>query len=131
MKTTTMKTESLEGAALDWAVAQAVGKNPDLMDVCCGYGVGAPPECCCDPDVVVEVDQKKWSPTTLWEQGGPLIEQHEITVDPSRNGPWSAADGSGKWVEGSHTLIAAMRAIVGAKLGDTVEVPAELAGTHQ
>jgi hypothetical protein len=67
-----------------------------------------------------------YSPSTKWAQGGPLIDQHASTVT-------QAAYDAGWWAhignhigEGKTPLIAVCRAIVAAKIGDVVGVPAEL-----
>lgn len=74
---------------------------------------------------------KSWfRPATNWAQGGPLIEREKITLKP--NGPIWVAYAKGKLVdivypmEGQTPLIAAMRAFVISKLGETVGVPEEL-----
>ncbi|MNQ14480.1 hypothetical protein D3C85_274310 [compost metagenome] len=50
---TIIKTSELSGAALDWAVAKAVGLPIEIHPECCGFGVqnsyGSPPECCANP----------------------------------------------------------------------------------
>ena len=140
---TKVETCKLEGAALDWAVAQAIGlqvifhvfsetvdtsthERPSSIQVTMGadvyYHSG-------------DMSLALYSPSTDWSQGGPLIEQYRIDIGApmeTKSGPW---DASTEWgllngIEGDTPLIAAMRAIVAAKLGDTVEVPSELAGTH-
>lgn len=139
MNTVKVKTAELEGAALDWAVAVADGKQAILWDECCGYGVGAPPECCCNPVIVVVVNQSNWSPSTDWSQGGPLLDLHCKSfgcVQDGKDTTWrSFGYGNGepshpnrqmRLASGPSILIAACRAIVAAKLGAEVEIPAEL-----
>ncbi len=75
-----------------------------------------------------------WSPSTDWSQGGPLIEQEYVLLEPSGCDEWHAAhvteseDGAPGWSSeiGMSALEAAMRAIVLAHLGDEVDVPEEL-----
>jgi hypothetical protein len=67
--------------------------------------------------------------STDWSQGGPIIEREGINIIQS--GSWFAemdADHSGGviYAEGDTPLIAAMRCYVASKLGDEVEIPAEL-----
>lgn len=123
MKTTTMKTESLEGAALDWAVAQAVGEPVEINEfyqleqtdrfLCCG-GVGHP----------------IWEPSECWSQGGRLIERNRVRIVYSDDDitPYAVTRERHPALQAGDTvLVAAMRAIVASKLGDTVDVPEALA----
>ena len=101
MKTITINTAELSGAALDWAVAVAIGKQPVLWS--------------------------SWSPSTDWSQGGTLIERHDVWLSSEAiPGPWLASINGCGLETGPTPLIAACRAIVYRVLGDTVDVPAEL-----
>jgi hypothetical protein len=119
-----MKTNELTGAALDWAVAQVEGRpySVTLDDI-----KGAPP-------LVVPI----FKPSTSWQEGGPIIEHEKITVvfrimrDGSTN-YWATtepndlrADYEPVGLDGPTPLIAAMRCYVASKLGDEVDIPAEL-----
>lgn len=132
-----VNTCDLIGPALDWAVGViANGEKP----VTC---VGRLPrwkfkwlESSVWPDLEMELgDIDRWSPSTDWSQCGPLIEKYKAgfsfvaadSAEPSYPMAWSA------WLDedtteffGVSPLIAACRAIVAAKLGDVVSVPAEL-----
>jgi len=140
-----VKTSDLIGLALDWAVAKAANIGDPAIDMlCCGSGVqsgyGSPPECCGKPDPALYLGiHGKWSPSTDWAQGGPLLDEHCKgfgCVQNSLNSNWRAFGyGNGKpfdqdrqqrLASGPSILIAACRAIVAAKLGDVVIVPAEL-----
>lgn len=117
----------LVGAALDWAVAQVEGVfvhigDPELGDELRVFYVSGN----CLPRVV------RYTPSTDWAQGGPLIEKHQIELE------WDGVDGKAMWRKAAHQdivqfqmgetpLIAACRAIVAAHLGEVVSVPAELA----
>lgn len=132
----------LKGAALDWAVAKAIKWIEPL------FGIGAiryiesdsylmmeAP----DPDEPEDITKPshfnhyvQWSPSRIWSQGGLLIDKYRIDMssppsDASQAG-WDARvdDGRSGWMRGPTPLIAACRAIVAAKLGDTVQVPPEL-----
>ncbi|WP_061238221.1 phage protein NinX family protein [Ectopseudomonas composti] len=137
-----VKTAELSGAALDWATFCAVfsGMQPTIRKIesvtierqpfikpltfpsavyltySGAYGV----EC-------------NWNPSSAWEDGGPLIVSRMVAIDyprPLRDGELP------KWVaqcwrpygcgEAESPLVAACRAIVAAKLGETVQIPAEL-----
>jgi hypothetical protein len=108
-----VKVSELSGSALNWAVAKCEGIiNGDVLDV--GF-----------------ILEGGYSPSTDWAQGGPIIEREGISVD-RMSGAWTAdiSDSVGVYIEqtdsGPTPLIAAMRCYVASKLGDTVEVPAEL-----
>jgi len=101
-----MKTSELTGAALDWAVAKAIGE----------YRPVAVP-----------------AYSTDWTKGGPIIEREGISV--ARRGehsfsPWGAVlQGFEFDEEGPTPLIAVMRCYVASKLGDDVTLPPELEQT--
>jgi hypothetical protein len=110
-----MKTQDLQGAALDWAVAKA---NDDTCAVWNGR--------------VVDQWTNPYTPSDDWGVGGPIIEREKIGV------LWTLARG---WVaerctadtmkdlremSGPTPLIAAMRCFVASKLGDEVDVPDQL-----
>ena len=130
-----VKTSELSGAALDWAVAKAEGEA--LVDGCLFTK---------DPDD----EQVLYSPSTDWAQGGPIIERERIDLNRF-SGQWAARlwagwrdieypQGSAEHAaayrsrkvsqsieqQGPTALIAAMRCYVASKLGDEVEIPAEL-----
>lgn len=147
-----VKTADLIGPALDWAVAQvcvaegSVSIDPQdaqsrlpyvTFDAAGPWIWGAGRE---QRGTVNKETGKPWvfhgpggrfEPSTDWGQGGPLIEEHQIGLD------WNGVDGTAMWWLATHQdiaapqigdtpLIAACRAIVAAKLGDEVQVPAEL-----
>jgi hypothetical protein len=106
-----MKTSELTGAALNRAVAKALGKLPATYD--------------------------DWTQTwphysTDWSQGGPIIEREEIDVLMEQQDlkTWAAEiyhSPKAYIRQRGHTpLIAAMRCFVASKLGNDVEVPKEL-----
>lgn len=109
----TIKTSDLTGAALDWAVAKCEG----IVD---------------GKDFSWYYDRRdKFNYSTDWAQGGPIIEREHISIEATRVGGlgdrWMCSDMVGYCTEFSDTpLTAAMRCYVASKLGDTVQVPAEL-----
>ncbi len=130
-----MKIEAnkLEGKALDWAVAEATSDysvlriseyDPFLVSI--GF----------DPLVVMPSDNRcwympfggdGWSPSTLWSQGGRIIEEHRITLDTTASEQWEAyAGGTYGWLSADKPLVAAMRAFVAASIGHEVDIPDEL-----
>lgn len=117
-----VKTAELEGAALDWAVAMtgAVTVEQNGLDL---DARGRP---------TVGGDMKiPYEPSKNWAQCGPLIEKYKLDIGApleSKDGPWVANTEWGHPLghKAPTPLIAACRAIVAAKLGDTVSVPREL-----
>ncbi|AGL85605.1 hypothetical protein PFLCHA0_c38390 [Pseudomonas protegens CHA0] len=123
-----VKTAELIGPALDWAVAQIEGvktimmaprkgepKKPFALFGSLALSIGGE-------------DQSSYAPSTCWHCGGPLIAAHRLSVIYSDEtcDPCAWTDSTAPW-HGSTPLIAACRAIIAAKLGEVVSVPAELA----
>ena len=131
-----VKTSELEGAALDWAVAKAVyplshqsGDRLRVVDV-------------------IEDDHwhigtvwlgrrgnftRTFEPSTDWSQGGPLVERYRVKLTPvdshAKATTWHGLSDDGRRVFGRYggsPLIAAMRAIVAAEIGEELDVPEEL-----
>ena len=70
----------------------------------------------------------EYAPSTDWAQGGPIIEREGIDVMPMfhfKPTGWQAQV-PGTCYSGPTPLIAAMRCFVASKLGDEVDVPAEV-----
>ena len=108
-----MRTNELEGAALDWAVAKCEGNDSEAARLFHVEGF--------------------YQYSTDWAQGGPIIEREKI--DLRFDGEWialmygidyDAPKMPDEYPFGPTPLIAAMRCYVASKLGDTVEVPDEL-----
>lgn len=112
------RTEDLEGPLLDLAVSKAVGEKAVIHRV--ENAIAPFFECC-----VIASDgrlMRQFVPSRCWSQGGPLIEQHRISLTERGNGRW-AADVRAGWVtEADSPLLAAMRALVARQLGDTVRM---------
>lgn len=117
------KTAKLTGAALDWAVAVAIGAvwNPPSTR----------PEFFAWPTTSLRYSRGTPKYSTDWAQGGPIIEREKICVlDTGDAAKWKAY----RWLEvdfgpeqfGTTPLIAAMRCFVYSELGDEVDVPKEL-----
>lgn len=103
-----MKTSKLTGAALDWAVAKADGRD---------HVVRAP-------------NKYVYEPSTNWAQGGPIIEREGIAISAHLDKEeWVAND---YWNDNEYTqvgptpLVAAMRCFVASRLGAEVDVTSEL-----
>ena len=116
-----MKTSELTGPALDWAVAWANG-NITIKNF---------------SGVFYLLDGDVWNPSTNWAQAGPIIEREEISISrefAASKVEWAAwtpapiRDDAEAFGYGPTPLIAAMRCYVASRLGDTVDIPKELAG---
>ncbi|MDN3661119.1 phage protein NinX family protein [Vibrio agarivorans] len=128
----TVCTSSLQGIALDWAVAKAL-ELPIVLDPM-GFNKDAP-DCAQSGFWVWEDDYKlgrrmligiDFSPSSHWYQGGEIFEQFQIGVVPSQ-GEWSAHLNNGECRQrGATVLIAAMRSFVMSSLGERLEIPKEL-----
>ena len=106
-----MKTTELRETELDWAVAK-----------CEGY----------EEKQFIEIDNHHgplWAGpdySTDWAQGGPIIEREGISLE-FRNGDWIASyAGFSLRFFSYDPLVSAMRCYVASKLGEEVEIPAEL-----
>ncbi len=135
-----VRVSNLVGAALDWAVAKALGwqmvRVPPDIHGNNGGEVLTPPDFSKDfqfpPRGAVPVGYflRRWS--TDWSQGGPLIDKYQGSVRHDKHlndGPCRYTGGTGMnspWSYGPTPLIAFCRSLVLAKLGDTVQVPKEL-----
>ena len=95
-----IKVDEATGPSLNWLVMKCEGGSPD----------------------------RKYTPSSDWAQGGPIIEREGISLIP--NQPWTAELENNDFFiisENGHTpLIAAMRCYVVSKLGEVVEVPKEM-----
>lgn len=133
-----IKTSELEGLSLDYAVAVAEGHqdirlHQDMsgkFQVLCrrrDVDANGSPLYLLDFDTV-------WSPSTLWSQGGEIIQKQHISLlndePPDRGVMWIADIGGwmcddfqlGETQETGPThLIAAMRCYVASKFGDQIE----------
>ena len=112
------RTEELEGPLLDLAVAKAVGLSAVIHKV--DNAIAPFFECC----VLSESGrlQYQYTPSRGWSQGGPLVEQHRISLIDRGNGRWAADAWAGGVMEADAPLLAAMRALVARKLGDVVRM---------
>jgi hypothetical protein len=97
-----MKVSELQGAALDWAVAE------------------------CE-----EFVEDEFEPSENWADGGPIIEREKIGLKYTGAAMEFVAWVNGELSTvhdhyGPTPLIAAMRCYVASKLGDEIELPEEL-----
>jgi Protein of unknown function (DUF2591) len=122
-----VKTADLVGEALGWAVGTAEG----LALFVAPPEYGNPHRVFARYQASATEHTKRFNPWEDWAVGGPLIEKRMVSL----HCPQSTDDVWAGWVitdkgefcqAGDSALIAASRAIVAAKLGDTVQVPKEL-----
>jgi hypothetical protein len=122
---------ALEGAGLAWAVAIAEGRAPILLPPV--YGL---------PWRVAVIEAARliaWRPERDWNQGGPLLDQwckgFGMVQDGARKNIRAFAYDHEYFFQrigsGPSILVAACRARVLVVLGETVEVPPELAADLQ
>jgi hypothetical protein len=124
-----MKTSELTGTALDWAVSKA--DNPPGKEGSMEWWERDSEMYLFDP-----LNERRYSPSTDWLQGGPIIERERIEI--KRGNPLYFPKDTVEidnyyellWLADKHygptPLIAAMRAYVASKLGNEVEIPEEL-----
>lgn len=108
-----IKTNELQGAALDWAVAKCEGLEDFDAENCCFYDDEGMP----------------FEPSCVWAQGGPIIEREGINLVRLESARWEAWPDVGmndQYCQGPTPLVAAMRCYVGSRLGNEVEIPEEL-----
>ena len=131
-----MKTSELTGAALDWEVAKCEG----VVTIRNFPGLAYIPK--------GKRSYYKYTPSTNWKQGGPIVEENIFKLFRNVGGSWTAhikkripyysptydADiGADEILSkaGPTPLIAAMRCYCCAKLGDEVGIPEELQPCQQ
>ena len=125
-----MKVADAIGAQLDWMVAKADDNLHPKGDVRLLDGKVFTIEA---GDYEQSDRWQRYSPSTVWAQGGPIID-HMVREGLRLTGykslptdPTSCQAQIGNIVTGGPTpLIAAMRCYVASKLGATVDIPQEL-----
>ena len=135
MEMVEVKTAELIGPALDWAVAEAESIQRFVMGN--DWPGNSAVDDAADRDRVVICNligrlvvarggwSDEWKPSASWAQGGPLIDKHRMSFWGGENYVYAVCAGGEGY--GPTHLVAACRAIVAAKLGDIVQIPAELA----
>ena len=120
-----MNTAELIGPPLNWAVAKCEGLKvvKRAEDYAQDFWISRGGD-------YVRFDF--YQPSSIWAQGGPIIERERIETGYIINGglsAWRARPFNGSIVAyGPTPLIAAMRCYVASKLGDEVKIPKELVG---
>ena len=134
-KTAVVETTNLEGLALDWAVGKALGwvDYPKDSQEQGAWWYTAPAKA----PFSARIYKADWKPSTDWRQAGDLVDAHIKRMGDCGEpiAGWDAVpEGkqyfaiahNGELATGATKRIAVCRAVVLAKLGDAVEVPAEL-----
>lgn len=133
------KTESLEGPLLDAAVAKALGLSFTIRHYP-GDGSSPVSKALLVHKTTSGEREDGFYPSSRWDHGGPIIQQFHISIEcfqdtsggsNMRDVFWlsTAYGGTAAGLKhdgrGEHglPLVAAMRAIVSAQLGEEVEVP--------
>jgi hypothetical protein len=120
-----IRTDSITDAALDWAVLEAL--KPTLKDPSQAY-IGTFGPLFGKGYRYPAWKSRKYSPSTDWAQGGPIIEREKMQLTYSDGADWGAYIWTGQnfagW--GPTPLVAAMRCYVASQLGDEVDIPEEL-----
>ena len=115
------KTSELQGSALDWVVAKCL--PDDTARIYFDEQTG-------EKLFLDDWEVPEFSPSTDWEQGGPIIERDIAKIERFSDALWEATaytkDAQDIVQSGPTPLVAAMRCYVASKLGDEVEVPDEL-----
>jgi hypothetical protein len=119
-----VKTSELEGAALDWAVAKALGAKVIKKARFTNFGEDMELFDWLTPPVSWWAD--RFHPSANWSQGGLLIDRYKVEFATHPDGLEAFTQTKTRGMTGKTHLIAAMRAIVAAELGDEVDVPEEL-----
>lgn len=109
-----MRVAKMEGALLDLWVARAEGMTEAKIE---RHGM------CTYVDTAFGVNLRAlYSPTTLWAQGGPIIERDRISIKQEASGGcYAYFDHRDETAAGATPLVAAMRAYVILKFGEDVE----------
>ena len=118
-----VKTSELIGTALDLAVSRA-----DNLPGRYGWGWF---ERDAKGYLFDPLNECRYSPSTDWAQGGPIIEREAIDICLVADGRWRARSrydlSQPTHIQvGPTPLIAAMRCYVVSKLGDEIKIPEEL-----
>ena len=108
-----MKVSELEGAQLDYWVAKAGEEKAMIM-------TNFIPHRCLVSDEMVSALMSDFSPSSNWDQGGPIIQRERIELLWAGEWLGKVAGKINASEDGPTPLIAAMRAYVKSKFGDEV-----------
>jgi hypothetical protein len=109
-------TPTLNGAALDWAVAQVEGVEVAIAEP--HYGT--------DWRVYQPESGGKYSPSTDWAVTGPLLDKYHVSLIYAFEEYEALIGMAGSGYHSSATVAVCRAIVAAAALGDTVQVPKEL-----
>jgi hypothetical protein len=128
-----IKTNDLKELALDYVVAKCLDGKVSITDERGGWLVVFQPTTRGATGGGSPFPPMFFSPSKDWAQGGPIIDRERISVGDQthlegqpEHSAWYATNRKGAHGLAETPLVAAMRCYVASKLGDTVDVPAEL-----
>lgn len=119
-----VKTCNVQGEALGWAVGKAEGLELELVSP----AYNNPWRVFARYRATVTERTERYNPWENWALGGQLIQKYRVGFGLYSDSFFAVTglDEVPGDADGSTHLIAACRAIVAAKLGDTIQVPKEL-----
>lgn len=126
---TKVAASALTDAVLDWLVAKCEGADVGIISP--GWVVKASCSVFGTRRLLCPLEEggEFYSPSTIWEQGGPIIKRERISTEWSSLWDcWTARDlrNAAFSFTGTTPLVAAMRCYVASKLGDLIEIPEKL-----
>lgn len=119
-------TKELDGPLLDWAVAKSLGLS--IKEDPLGFGNTSEGGFWIWDENAISSKYKytkigsSYSPSTKWEQGGPIIEQEGINLETIKDINKTYWYCNGDW-KSLTPLVTAMRYYVGCYMGREVKVP--------
>lgn len=127
-----VNTSELSGAALDWAIAVQEGRTVVLDPMAfktgsqSGHWVWEEKEE--NKKNIYQIIGLDYSPSSNWEQAGTLMERHNVYpscyhgCDKNNPNKYQAGEDV-SWCRGDTPLVAVMRSLVRAKVGDEIYIP--------
>lgn len=127
-----VNTSELSGAALDWAIAVQEGRTVVLDPMAfktgsqSGYWIWEEKEE--NKKNIYQIIGLDYSPSSNWEQAGTLMERYNVYpscyhgCDENNLNKYQAGEDV-SWCRGDTPLVAVMRSLVRAKVGDEIYIP--------
>lgn len=117
--------DTLEGLALDYAVARAKGWSLFKDNLLCGVLMEGWHISGMYKDPNIWVPLSVFNPSENWAQGGPILEENGIDLNQLHEG-WSAGPNAWTKALADKPLIAIMRAFVKLKFGEKIDLPEDV-----
>jgi hypothetical protein len=112
-------TATLNGAALDWAVAKVEGRKVEIVR---GGSYGRPDTLW----FIADEGGQAYSPSKDWAVAGPLLDKYHVSLIYAFEEYEALIGMTGSGYHSSATVAACRAIVAAAALGDTVQVPKEL-----